>query len=87
MTRAKAITQEIQRAKQAALARAAQGPRKRGAKPDDPKDYLGPMNDFPPAGGCLAIRGDPGATPWQCCGRPRQQFRPYCPIHVERFIE
>lgn len=38
----------------------------------------GPLNDFPEAGYCRFIKGDPALGDWQCCGAPGF---PYCDFH------
>ena len=42
---------------------------------------IGPMEDFPPLGGCLFIHGDPLAGQWRCCGHKQRPQSPYCDHH------
>lgn len=39
----------------------------------------GPIGDFPDAGTCRYIAGDPASHDWQCCGAPAE--RSYCDFH------
>lgn len=43
---------------------------------------VGPIGNFPEAGTCRYIAGDPASHDWQCCGAPGQ---PWCEFH-ERVV-
>ena len=56
-------------------------------------EFIGPINAFPPSTfQCLAIKGDPGVTDWQCCAQPitkdsRYNGRRYCDSHAIKFVD
>lgn len=42
---------------------------------------IGPIGDYPAAGGCRWITGETGRN-FQCCGHPKAHSGPYCEAHA-----
>lgn len=49
---------------------------------------LGPIGDFPDAGTCRYIAGDPASQEWQCCGAEAVRYDiPWCEHHFKRVYQ
>lgn len=49
---------------------------------------IGPIGDFPDAGTCRYIAGDPGSHEWQCCGAEAVRYDiPWCEHHFTRVYQ
>lgn len=49
---------------------------------------MGPICDFPDAGTCRFIAGDPSSHDWQCCGAEAVRYDiPWCEHHLSRVYQ